>query len=639
MKIEKERLSHLYYHSLQGAVLAVIIQFTGVNVHATSFTITNGQVVTTLQTLSADNESGLIEVGGKLEVSSSAIIHPMGNNVSIINNGAILASQGGGFGRGIDSRGNNTRITNNGLITMGTGLGVTGIFSSGDDSIITNNGSISLVIGTAVSLLGDRTTFTNNGQISVTTTSNDKFAIVGRGGLSFPSHGISVNLLTNSKITGKISLTTADDILNIHDGSRTVGSISLFGGNDTVSIQDGSQIIGSIDLGSGNDILNINAGSQITGLINLGDGIDTVNLSGLVTTPGISSNLSFPNAEVINIEDSFSGLAVGNMVSTIDPTGQSVNSAVLGSVTSGLHDVINQHMTHHQSSKPIQLASIETTPGMLSQERSPKGWVEVFGSERSRGAEEMVLGYDHHYYGLSGGYESNYGKYRLGLMGGFAKSTVKTEILSIETESESYFIGAYGHLQLEQVNLTAALISGYEDHDNKRFVLDNIIEVAESDYGSIFLSPSITLSTSYAIGSNLELRPLASFIYSVAWYDDYSESGTTQSNLSIGDRTVQAFTGRLQLALARSFGTNAELEIRAGAITRHTDDDDISANLSGTNFTYAAVSDDSVYGGFVGGSLHVSVRDHLDLITDIEYGRASGDEDQISGYLSLEYSF
>ena len=165
------------------------------------------------------------------------------------------------------------------------------------------------------------------------------------------------------------------------------------------------------------------------------------------------------------------------------------------------------------------------------------------------------------------------------------------------------------------------------------------LKVASADFDSFFLSPALTLSASYDVGNNIELRPSASMIYSVAWFDDYRESGTTQSNLSIDDRSVQVLSGRLQLAAAQSFGEDVEFEVRVGGTSRHTDEDDIDANLAGTNFRYAAASDDSVYGAYVGANLRVAIQERLNVVADVEYGRASGDEDQIGAHLGLEYRF
>ena len=354
-----------------------------------------------------------------------------------------------------------------------------------------------------------------------------------------------------------------------------------------------------------------------------------------------SSTLTILNANAINFLGGAAGVQVGNVVTVVDPTGQSVNGAVLSSLTSGLHGVINQRMAHNKELKPVQLATTRLAPGMLFQERAPQVWGEVFAAHRSRDAEGQVLEYDHDYYGFIGGYERDYNKARIGFLAGFAQSEVETDITSIETDTDSFFAGGYGHFNLGSVNLTTTLIGGYEDHDNDRLVVDNLagFEVAKADYDSFFLSPSLTLSAAYDLGNNIELRPSASIIYSVAWFDSYTETGTTSSNLSVDSRTVQAITGRLQLAAAQTFGEHAEFEARAGATTRHTDDDDIDASLAGTSFRYAAASDDSVYGGYVGANLRVAVQDRMNLLVDFEYGRASGDETQVSVLLGLEITF
>ena len=227
-------------------------------------------------------------------------------------------------------------------------------------------------------------------------------------------------------------------------------------------------------------------------------------------------------------------------------------------------------------------------------------------------------------------------------MAGYAHSDVETDITSIDTDTDSFFAGAYGQYYFGSVNLAVALMGGYEDHDSDRLVVDNLngIETANSDFDSYFLSPSATLSAAYDLGNRVEFRPSATFVYSVAWFDDYNESGTTLSNLSIDDRTVQAIVGRLQLAIAATTSDeNSEVELRGGFKARYTDDDDIDANLAGTTFRYASASDDSVYGGYLGFNGRVAVQDRLDLMTDIEYGWANGDETHYNLILGLEFTF
>jgi len=501
--------------------------------------------------------------------------------------------RGGFLTGGILSAGANTSITNSGTIAT-SGDSAKGIFLfSGANTSITNSGTITTsgVFADGIASGGANTSITNSGRIQVTGTGS-----------------IGVNMLG------------ADATLN------NGGLISAIG-NATQAIVSGT----------GNDILNLLSGSQIIGTIDLGGGTDVVNISGAST----SSTLSILNAEVINFQNGVAGLQVGNVVAVVDPTGQSINSAVLSSLTTGIHGVINQRMAHTKPLKPVQLASLELTPGMLFQERAPQVWGKLFGAHHSRDAEGQVLAYDHNYYGFTGGYERDYNKFRVGIMGGIALARIETDITSIDTDTDSFFAGGYGHFNFGSVNLTTTLIGGYEDHDNDRLVLDNItgFETAKADFDSFFLSPSVTLSAAYDMGNQFEIRPSAMVAYTVAWYDDYSETGTTRSNLSIDDRTVQAFTGRMQLAAAYSLDESREFELRAGLTSRHTNDDNVDANLAGTNFTYAATSDDNVLGAYVGANLRIAVQDRANLLFDIEYGQASGGETTGSGQLGFEFFF
>jgi len=191
------------------------------------------------------------------------------------------------------------------------------------------------------------------------------------------------------------------------------------------------------------------------------------------------------------------------------------------------------------------------------------------------------------------------------------------------------------------VNLTAALLGGYSDHENKRLVIDNItgLEIAHADFDGVFLSPSLTLSKAYTMSGRLELRPSAGVSYSAAWLDSYRESGTTSSNLDVDDRTIRALVARAQLAAAYALNQNSELEFRIGATSRHTDDDGTQVNLAGSDFRFATAGDETVSGGFAGLNLRITAQDNLRLIADIEVGEASGDETYGMGQLTLEYSF
>lgn len=322
-------------------------------------------------------------------------------------------------------------------------------------------------------------------------------------------------------------------------------------------------------------------------------------------------------------------------ISSSQGTGQAIVSNII-------HKVINQRISHNKALGLIQGegASLELSPGMLFQDRAPVAWTRVFGGQSKHASQKSTsLGYEQDYYGFSLGYEQDINTTRIGLIGGLVKSDTDGKN-SFATEADHYFLGAYAHYKLTSYNnISTSLIGGYVDYDNERVVLNNIngIERANSDFNSGFLSPSVTLNSAYTLTQDLEIRHSVTATYSIAWLDDYYESGTTNSNLTMDDRTLSAITLRTQIALGYALNATSELEGRIGYQSRHTDDENTHASLGSSRFDYGNVTDDNIHGGFAGLNLGYAITDQLSVNADIEYGRANGDESYASGHLNIEY--
>ena len=660
-------MSDFYKQFAQAVLIAGGIIASAPSVWADSFTINSGETVTATQGGDGgmvDGDTGLIESGGFLNVTGSkgiAFSDGLSTGVSIINNGRITSLNDAIEGPGGDNTGAIVTVINNGVIhttedsgnadavnftgsngptlilinngtieTFGISQGAEAVVAGGTGHIITNNGTIITrgITADAITTSCANCTITNNGTIITR----------GRG-----AHGI---FYLNPGTQETITITNTGSILV---EAQTSNGILL--NNEADTIVNNSGLIRVLDSteeairgGSGADTLNLLSGSQIIGIIDLNNGTDIVNISGANN----SSTLTLTDVENINLLNS-NGLLVGDVVTMVDPTGQSISSAVLSTTTSAVHNVVNQRLAHNQALKPIQVATSELTSGMMFQERAPQIWGSALGAVRERDLEGIALGYDHNYVGFTGGYEASFYKARIGLLGGFVRSEVKTtgdkfgRIRSVDTDTDSFFVGAYSQYFLGGINLTTTLMAGYEDHKNDRAVVDNLngLETAQADFSSLFISPSLTLSAPYRAGEQVELRPSMTFTYSGARYNDYIESGTTRSNLFINNRNVHALIGQLQLAAAYSFFEDGEFEFRAGATARYTDDNDIDINLAGTGaaFRIPNVSDDSVYGGYLGVNLRVAIVDRMNLIADVEHGRAGGGEEHLAAMLKLEGVF
>ena len=509
------------------------------------------------------------------------------SNASITNSGSI--STGGDYARGISSVATDASITNSGSIST-TGLSAYGINSQGFNASITHSGSISTTGNSAHGIwsTGTNAIITHSGSIS--TSGNTAHGIWSTG--------------TNAIIThsGSIAVTGANSY-----------AILGTGGTQTLNILSGSRILGRIDLGADADVANIYGSSG-------------------------SAVLTIENTETINVLMDNAVLVNGDTVVVVDPTGESNSANALNAMTSGAHQVVSQRMQRTPAPKPVQLASLALTPGMLSQERSPVLWGQLFGYSGERGAQGAMQASEHDYQGLVVGYERDLARNRIGLLVGAASSDSKSS--SQARDTDSVFLGAYGHRSLGKAQLTASLLLGWEEHDSQRQVVDNLngIETARSRTDSLFISPSLTLGSTYTIRPDLELRPSATLGYSVGRYDGYTETGTTQANLTVGSRSVDVTSSRLQLEGAKRFPIG-EINLRAGVQSRHSNADDIKASLAGSNFQYSAASDDKVSGSFIGAGVSLSLANKLELVADVEAGEMSGDEEYLSGQVTLQYRF
>jgi hypothetical protein len=640
------------------------------------FTIVDGQFVTSQQTLLDPGDTGTINSGGDLTTIITAITTGASNH-TVLNNGAITTSDPAAYG--IDSRGNSgtSTITSSGTITTSGQYGY-GIHSYGNSGTtnITNSGTITTgerdSMGIYSTSNSGTTNITNSGTITTSGSSGSQgIASNGNSGTANItnsgtittsgqySHGMySYNNSATETFTNSGTITTsgsnADGIyLQSNSGTATItnsGTINVTGtGAVGVTLDGGVTFTNSgtisatgsateaIDsTGSGNDTLNLLSGSNITGSIDLGAGTDTVNITGVngcATSACMSTSLTFANTENINLSGVPAGVVNGSVAATVDPTGSSVLGVSLSTMTSAVHDVVSQRMARTRA------------PGIPAAGRGLSSWGQTIGAYRSRGTEGSAMGHSHSYVGFTGGMEKKVKEGRVGVIAGYASSSVSTKKMSNSTNTNSFFGGIYGDIHLgRQVSLTTSLLGGYEYHDNTRNVRNNLVgvEAAKSDFSSVFFSPSVTLSSAHPFevaGRSFQLRPSTTAVYTISQYDNYQEKGTTGSNLAVGNRTVQALKIRTQLAVAMALNKHSEFELRSGFVTRHTDHDDIKASLGSTSFRFAGAGNNSVQGGFVGGSLRLHATENLRASVDVKFRGAGGRESEFIGRAGIGYSF
>lgn len=319
----------------------------------------------------------------------------------------------------------------------------------------------------------------------------------------------------------------------------------------------------------------------------------------------------------------------------MSPHGEFSRSVALTLFTSPIHDLVSQRVTY--------------TPAA----DQAVAWSQAFGSDFERDEQGSARGYNHQQAGFTLGYEQRLHRSRIGVMAGIVTADVSTQDTTnstsagtqYETETNSYYGGVYSSFALpKKLRLTGSLLAGYREHDNKRSV-DK--EIAESNAGSVFVSPSLTLSAVYPFTTiakrPLELRPSLNVGYNVAWLEDYRESGSASYNLKVNERTVRAFTAQAQLAAAYQIQPGSILGLKVGVKTRNTNDDSIRttyAKGTSTRFNYSPAGNNDVLSGYVGINLRYTAYQNLHLLADVTASNDSDDdESQIAGGLSFDYRF
>jgi len=596
------RLGHVVPHTLTRPLVIAIALMLATPTFAADFTITGAE--TNPQVLNGAS-TGVIEAGGTLTVGAFEDAMDLSNpDNTITNNGAITA---GNIGIYSSATATNATITNIGTITSGNA----GILSTGAAAIITNSGTITSTSGDGIFSSGTGDIITNSGNITG-----------GDDGIASRGNNATINNTNSGTINGAYGIDSTGTGSIINNSGHITGTNHAVLGNITdgltLNLLKGSQLMGAIDLGGAGAVDN-----------------DTVNIHG----GSVSATLTFLNTENINLLGPGLKLS-GDVVVSVDGTAEAARSVVLSTITSDIHDQIAQRTYLPAAPQPVKGVTSTVLPGLQFKQHKPVAWMQVLGGDSDRDAEDNARSYEHDYVGINGGYEWDLGQRRVGLVGGVVNSDTDGNENSFKSDTEHFYLGAYTSQQLQGFTLTTSLLGGYGRHDNERLVIDNLNgrEVAKSDFSSLFISPSVTIASAYKIYERVELRPSASVNYSIAWLDDHSERGTTQSNLSVDDRKIQALSTKLQIAAAYAYSATSEFELRTGVNSRYTDDDDTEISIGGSKSKFSNVGDENVYSSFVGARIRIASSDQLSLVADVELG-GNGDEDYKAGHLSVVYTF
>ncbi|MBL8578758.1 MAG: autotransporter domain-containing protein [Mesorhizobium sp.] len=389
--------------------------------------------------------------------------------------------------------------------------------------------------------------------------------------------------------------------------------------------------------------LNLLAGSVIHGGIDFSFPGSTLNL-------GHGQNMALTLTGSLPAINSFGApMAVqGLVVAVVDPTGFSAQDEMLTDLTRAIANAvdgrINSGRFGYAPAAPVLSyaaagSGADTQPAAFGYPMGSTGatssgygfWASGIGAWRDQDADGADTGFDTSLGGLLVGLDGELANgMRLGGFLGASTSRFETDPNSQEIDADSYFGGVYGSYAGQNYFLDASLTGGVSQQSSDRTVANNLvlggIEHATADYDGVFISPSATIGTTFAMANGSTFIPSFRARYAGLFLDGYDESGSA-ANLSVDDRDVNIFDLRAQLAYALAAlpsGNGAvHATFRIGADATFADNANVDANLLGTALNFDVSGDDTVR-GFAGIDLNYRAEGGMNFFLGAEAGYDSG---------------
>nr|NGX62022.1 hypothetical protein [Chlamydiota bacterium] len=482
---------------------------------------------------------GLISVFG---TGGSGILNDVGTvNTTILNTGTIMTK--GEDAVGIEN--SNTGSTDNVITNTGTistvGKAADGILNVADRVVITNSGMITTdgQFASAIANTGDNVVIENSGSITKTQRDGDGIQNTGSDVRIFNSGSITtsgdrvdgiehtdgdnVEIINTGLISASGSLADGIEVFSVKDiasdivvtNSGTIKAanengdafaLSLQGTDQTLNLLRGSNLQGRVKIGKqGNQVLNVETGLNLA-----------LTISGSFTKLGIE-------APFVQME---------NVIGVVDPTGFALQPDVLADLSDAVLNGIYRH----------QDGCNRCGCGL---------WAQGIGSYRKRGHEHEVVGYDNWQGGFLLGYDTFMCGGYLGVFGGATFGRAEVDEHTQRADINSYVGGITYEGSLCNTYIGLAVVLGYVDWDNDRFVMNNLaeggVERAHADLDGFFVSPEITIARRFGC---FVCEPVLRFTarYAGLFFGDYQEKGSL-TNLSVKDREVDLLTTRFEAAI------------------------------------------------------------------------------------------
>jgi hypothetical protein len=561
---------------------------------------------------------GTLDNGGTITATGYATVGYTGANAygienyrtitTLNNSGTITATiddgntDGAAFGLYNRRRGTIGAIDNSGTITSDD----YGVFNYGAIGTLTNSGTIA----------GGQYGVISHYQSGYTGTAATIGAIVNTGTISGGLYGISIDTATTLSNSGTISGGTA--------------AVSLHADGNTVNIYDGARFTGGVQFASTlSNTLNFYTGSYTLAVQDYLVGGNTINLLGTARTVVTGGLNGSGTGDILVIDTS----AVGTLRRTADDVQRQVSGVI--------QDIMDLDMPRPDAalSAPTGGASAYAAAG--DRTRNPTAiqvrsrddqalalddggnlyWLRGFYGGRHQDADGAVAASSAHQYGTLTGVDHRVDDWRFGAFAGAGRSNTKLSGSTDKIDADMALAGIYARRSFGLLSIDAALTGGHIWADSTRGVNAGA-EIAEGSFGGWFIAPEAAIAAKYALGRDWSLTPSLKARYIATFYDSYTETGSSQ-NIGYDSHTTQSleerFDTRLTYQAATANGLAARYWLGAGAsATQHISGDGYGAVVSGSDFTIAAVGDDTVYGGSLSLGFDIMVSRQASLFGSVE---------------------
>lgn len=599
------------------------------------------------------NNSGTIRANGDttdpdkpFPNSSGSAIFLQGSSNFINNSGDISANGYAGHGIWLGFTTTDSFVYNSGTISAAGGMGY-GIESFGDDFTLLNAGFIETAgeFGSAIRVWGENTLVENTNTVLT----------LGDG-----AHGIEVNrndaiilnsgsIRTDGEDSNGIHITTGGTNASIHNGGniRVLGEYSdgIYSAGNNAIVRNSGYVESDGENGNAIGVNGDNAhvinsghlvaqpapsaaavnfacdsfcadttakltllrGSKIEGNINFNGHNST-----LVVGSGLSIANTFDNAPV-TIE-SASGIyaKTSNQVAVVDPTNLTTQDEQLTDLTSGISSAIESRLWDARRGKRGSDAANSQVTAEARTDPSHAVWMQAFGSYRKQGADSATAETHQSLGGFVIGADGLMNAdIRAGFFGGASWADVDATQSDVDSQTNSYFMGAYASMIQHGLIFGLTLTAGYSDFDQERKVANNYaaggVETATADFGGWFVSPELTITKPIdALGHPLEVS--LSTRYAGLFTHSYTEKGTA-APLNVDTRNVHVGVVRAQMAAPNTFtfknGSSFSYRPKAGIHARtNFGGETVTGALLGQKINFDDNGSSAPVVGFAGIDLH-----------------------------------